>query len=50
MGRERPEIREGLQSLPKEHHIIFYRIHDGRIRFVRMLLGARDLARQFDVS
>ncbi len=49
IGRERPEIREGLYSMSKDHHIIFYRIHGGKLRIIRVLHGARDLPRQFDV-
>jgi len=43
LGKEREEIREGLRSLLKEKHVVFYRILDNRIRIVRILHGSRDL-------
>ncbi|MBR9910117.1 MAG: type II toxin-antitoxin system RelE/ParE family toxin [Gammaproteobacteria bacterium] len=43
LGRRRPEIREGLRSIAKESHIIFYRILKDRIRIIRILHGSRDL-------
>lgn len=43
LGKEREEIREGLRSVLKEKHIVFYRILGNRIRIVRILHGSRDL-------
>jgi len=43
LGKEREEIREGLRSLLKEKHVVFYRILADRIRIVRILHGSRDL-------
>lgn len=43
LGKEREEIREGLRSLLKEKHVVFYRILGTRIRIVRILHGSRDL-------
>jgi len=43
LGKERKEIREGLRSILKEKHVIFYRILKNRIRIVRILHGSRDL-------
>lgn len=43
LGKEREEIREGLRSLLKEKHVVFYRILGNRIRIVRILHGSRDL-------
>ncbi len=43
LGKEREEIREGLRSLMKEKHVIFYRILGNRIRIVRILHASRDL-------
>ena len=43
LGKEREEIREGLRSLLKEKHVVFYRILANRIRIVRILHGSRDL-------
>ena len=47
MGRGRDEIKPGLRSFPKEHHVIFYRILNDRIRIVRVLHNRRDLTRIF---
>jgi len=44
-GRERNEIREGLRSLPKDAHVIFYRVFKNHIRIVRVLHGSRDIHR-----
>ncbi len=43
LGRRRPEIRQGLRSIAKESHIVFYRILKDRIRIVRILHGNRDM-------
>ena len=43
LGKKREEIREGLRSLLKDKHVVFYRILDNRIRIVRILHGSRDL-------
>ena len=47
MGRRRDDIRSGLKSFPKGHHIVFYRILPERIRIVRILHSRRDLTRAF---
>ena len=44
-GRRRPEIRAGLRSFVRDHHVVFYRVMKGRIRIVRVLHGARDIVR-----
>ncbi|MBX2815486.1 MAG: type II toxin-antitoxin system RelE/ParE family toxin [Saprospiraceae bacterium] len=50
LGRDRPEIRAGLRSLSHRHHIIFYRqVENGKVRILRILHGARDLPRNFEV-
>ncbi len=43
LGRIRSEIRDGLRSIPKDEHIVFYRILSDHIRIVRVLHGSRDL-------
>jgi len=43
LGRARPEIREGLHSIPYQHHVIFYRIMTDHLRIVRILHARRDL-------
>ena len=47
MGKRRDEIRSGLRSFLKGHHIIFYRILSDKIRIVRVLHSRRDLTRIF---
>lgn len=36
-GRERPEIRKGYRSIPKNKHTIFYRQHHNYIQIIRVL-------------
>ena len=43
IGHERKEIRQGLRSVLKDKHIVFYRTLKDRIRIVRILHGSRDL-------
>lgn len=43
MGRERPEIKEGLRSFPEGNYLVFYREWAGIVAIVRVLHGARDL-------
>lgn len=45
LGRERPEIRQGLRSIKKDEHVVFYRVLDDRIRIVRILYRRQDLPR-----
>ncbi len=47
MGRERPEINEGLRSFPEGNYIVFYRIWAGRVTIARILHAARDLDELF---
>jgi len=43
LGRSRPEIHEGLRSVPVGNYILFYwPEHDG-IELIRVLHGARDI-------
>lgn len=46
-GRERPELIEGLRSLPDGNYVIFYRQWAGNIAIVRILHSARDLDELF---
>lgn len=43
LGKKRDEIKIGLRSLPKNSHVIFYRLMEDSIRIVRVLHGSRDL-------
>jgi len=43
LGRNRNEIREGLRSITKDRHLVFYRVLKDRVRVVRILHGNRDL-------
>ena len=47
IGCDRKEIREGLRSIIKDKHIVFYRVLEDRLRIVRILHGSRDLPKQF---
>ena len=47
MGRERPELAEGLQSFPAGKYVVFYRIWAGEVAIVRVVDGARDLEQPF---
>ena len=45
MGRERPEIKHGYRSLPKNQHIIFYRQRpQGGIEIIRVLHQRMEVA------
>ncbi|WP_363315644.1 type II toxin-antitoxin system RelE/ParE family toxin [Chryseobacterium sp. sg2396] len=46
-GKKRNEVKSGLYSFPKDHHVIFYRILDDHIRIVRVLHGSRDIPNYF---
>lgn len=47
LGRLRPELAEGVRSLPHERHVVFYEIVAGRIHILRVLHHARDVEQQF---
>lgn len=47
-GRERPELKEDLRSIPEGNYLIFYRKWAGNIAIVRILHGARDLDELFN--
>ena len=50
LGRERPELLEGLRSMPVGRYVIFYipRVRPRGIEVVRVLHGARDLKPLFE--
>ena len=47
MGRERPEITDGVRSFPVGNYQIFYQIRDGELVIVRVLSGYRDIPALF---
>ena len=47
LGKKRNEIKQDLYSLPKDNHIIFYRVLENHIRIVRVLHGSRDIPKYF---
>ena len=47
LGKARDEIKPGLRSIPKDEHIVFYRVMENHIRIVRVLHGSRDLPSLF---
>lgn len=46
IGRGRPELREGLRSVPVGRYIVFYDFDDAAVRLVRVIHSARDIAPQ----
>jgi toxin ParE1/3/4 len=47
LGRSRPELAEGVRSLPHERHVIFYEIVGGHCHVLRVLHHARDVEQEF---
>lgn len=43
LGRLRPELTEGLRSIAKEAHVVFYSVNGDHIRIIRVLRGSRDM-------
>jgi toxin ParE1/3/4 len=48
IGRERPDIRAGLRSLPIQNYIVFYRLVDDTVEIVSVVHGSRDVGTVFD--
>lgn len=48
VGRSRPELAEGLLSIPHKRYIIFFLREDGRVCVVRILRASRDLGPLFE--
>lgn len=49
-GRARPELAEGLRSLPHGAYVIFYTPGGAEVRIERILHGARDVEGEFGRS
>jgi toxin ParE1/3/4 len=47
IGRLRPELREGMRSLPHGRYVVFYFPTEYGVRIYRVLHGARDLKKIF---
>ena len=47
LGRERPELQEGIRSLAVKNLVIFYREAKDMIEIIRVLSGYRDLPEYF---
>ena len=43
LGVQRDEIREGYRSLPKNRHVIFYRLRKGEVEIARVLHQRMDI-------
>lgn len=43
MGRDRPELAEGLKSFPVDRYNVYYRVTDTALVLVRVLPGSRDI-------
>ena len=48
IGRERPELMEGIRSFPNGKYLIFYHTKEETILIDRVLSGYRDLPAVFD--
>ena len=49
IGRNRPELKEGLRSFPVKPYLIFYTVEDPqKITIRRVIHGSRDLEKQFE--
>jgi toxin ParE1/3/4 len=44
-GIERPELAQGLRSLPAKSHILFYRVQPHQLEIARVLHAKQDPAR-----
>ena len=49
IGTPRPDFGAEVRSYPVGHYTLFYRLNGDRIELLRVLHGARDLPRVFDV-
>jgi len=47
IGRERPDLAEGLRCLPEKSHLIFYLVDDARISIVAVLHQSMDVGAPF---
>lgn len=47
VGRERPDLGEGLRSFPVGNYVIFYRLLDGVVEIVNVIHGSRDIESLF---
>ncbi len=47
MGRQRPELGNGIRSFPIGNYMVFYRLIDDGIELIRVLHGARNAKRLF---
>ncbi|MBD2509408.1 type II toxin-antitoxin system RelE/ParE family toxin [Nostoc sp. ATCC 53789] len=47
IGRNRPELGEGIRSFSSGNYVIFYRTVEGGIQIMRVLHGARDIEKIF---
>lgn len=45
MGTERPELLDGIRSLPIESHMLFYRVTTTNVEIIRVLHARQDPAR-----
>lgn len=48
IGVGRPELKQGLHSVPFRRYLIFYTVIDSGLRIERIIHGARDLGAVFD--
>ena len=48
IGRERPDVRPGLRSLPIQNYVVFYQLIDDTVEVVSVVHGSRDVEALFD--
>ncbi len=47
MGRQRPELGEGIRSFPHVSHIVYFMSWQSEIAILRILHGSRDIDGEF---
>lgn len=47
MGRARPELMEGIRSLPYGNYIILFRYRDSLVEIISIIEGHRDIEEMF---
>lgn len=47
LGRDRPDLAEGLKSFPVDRYNLYYTVTETKLILVRVLPGDRDITRNF---
>lgn len=48
LGTARPELLDGLRSMPSQGYVIFFRYGSGTLEVVNILHASRDVSRLYD--